>query len=371
MGASEFVTPFLGALQASLSVLLTISYGVVAAQFKLLSEAAAKDISTTCVRLFLPALLITNVGSQLSVEALPRFVPVLVWSIVYNVLSMGLGLALTKWLRLPSWCTPAIAFNNTTSLPLLLVQSLESTGILSTILMSGSDSQSEAVERAKSYFLVNAMVGNSLTFALGPKLLNGQEEDAPGQPEEKTDGERRGQNGVPSIEGNEDVERGRMGTRQDGNGEGEEPQAPEQVTEQTSLLPDPVVRQGRAAQDEAHRKGKEQWDRMHPSAKSALDFLYAFVNAPVIGATLGALIGLIPALHTLFFAKPPEGGYFNAWLTASVKNVGDLFAALQVIVVGVKLSQAMRKMKKGEASGHVPWRPMLIVSFIRFALWPV
>jgi hypothetical protein len=80
----------------------------------------------------------------------------------------------TKFLNLPQWVTPALSFNNTTSLPLLLVQSLQSTGILDSL-----DASSDTIDRAKSYFLVNAMVSNSLTFALGPRLLNGQNEDSP------------------------------------------------------------------------------------------------------------------------------------------------------------------------------------------------
>lgn len=69
MGAKEdFFIPLLGAVQASVAVLLTIASGVIAAQFNLLSQASAKDISKTCVRLFLPALLIVNVGSQLNLD---------------------------------------------------------------------------------------------------------------------------------------------------------------------------------------------------------------------------------------------------------------------------------------------------------------
>ncbi len=70
-------TSFLGALQASLSVLLTIGYGVIAAQFDLLKGPATKQISRLCVRLFLPALLITNVGSQLHADTGIRYVPIL------------------------------------------------------------------------------------------------------------------------------------------------------------------------------------------------------------------------------------------------------------------------------------------------------
>jgi hypothetical protein len=58
-----------GALQASIAVLLTIFAGVIAAQFRLLSESASKEISQVGVNLFLPALLITNIGSQVSTES--------------------------------------------------------------------------------------------------------------------------------------------------------------------------------------------------------------------------------------------------------------------------------------------------------------
>lgn len=75
--SDSLITSFLGALQASLSVLLVISYGVIAAQFDLLDGSSSKKISTLCVRLFLPALLITNVGSQLHADTGIRYLPIL------------------------------------------------------------------------------------------------------------------------------------------------------------------------------------------------------------------------------------------------------------------------------------------------------
>jgi len=76
MGNHVF-SSFLGALQASLAVLLTMSYGVTASRCNLLKERSSRDISKTCVRLFLPALLITNVGSELHVDTALRYIPVL------------------------------------------------------------------------------------------------------------------------------------------------------------------------------------------------------------------------------------------------------------------------------------------------------
>ena len=66
--AGSVLVPFVSALQASVAVLLTILAGVVAAQFNLLTESSSKDISKVCVRLFMPALLIVNVGSELHLE---------------------------------------------------------------------------------------------------------------------------------------------------------------------------------------------------------------------------------------------------------------------------------------------------------------
>jgi auxin efflux carrier family protein len=95
------------------------------------------------------------------------------------------------------------------------------------------------------------------------------------------------------------------------------------------------------------------------------------LNAPLIGALVGTVIGLTPPLHRAFFNEPDQGGIFKAWLTASVKNIGELFAALQLVVVGAKLSGSLLKMKKGEASGQVKVIPMLSIFFIRFIMWPM
>jgi auxin efflux carrier family protein len=75
--SSDILTSFLGAVQASLAVLITISYGVAASRLSILKESSSRDISKMCVRFFLPALLITNVGEQLHADTASRYVPVL------------------------------------------------------------------------------------------------------------------------------------------------------------------------------------------------------------------------------------------------------------------------------------------------------
>lgn len=75
--SSGILPSFLGAVQASLAVFLTISYGVVASRLSILNESSSRDISKMCVRLFLPALLVTNVGEHLHADTAWRYVPVL------------------------------------------------------------------------------------------------------------------------------------------------------------------------------------------------------------------------------------------------------------------------------------------------------
>jgi predicted permease len=275
---------------------------------------------------------------------------------------MLLGFVVTRLFKLPSWVTPAICFNNTTSLPLLLIQSLESTGILKTLLKSDSDTTSEAVKRAKSYFLVCAVVGTSLTFALGPKLLDGEESPDHHQHDQKPSDDQA------DDQGHDDVEHGHQGNRRVNHQAQPDNSS---VNEETSLLPDAVLRRERQYEDAAYAEGKMLWDALPHWMQKFLDFMYAFLNAPIIGAVIGAIIGLVPPLHKAFFAEENEGGLFKAWLTTSIENIGGLFATLQVVVVGVKLSSSLRKMKRGEDSGEVPWIPMLFIIFVRFVLWPV
>ncbi|KAF2677837.1 hypothetical protein K458DRAFT_395478 [Lentithecium fluviatile CBS 122367] len=348
--ASELLVPFVGAIEAAVSVLLTIFFGVLAAQCNLLSPTAAKEISRLCVRMFLPALLIYKIGSNLQQDTGVRYVPILIWSITYTLLSLGIGTIACRIFKAPSWVKLACCFNNTTSLPLLLIQSLGATGILNSIILDG-DTSAAALDRAESYFLVSAMVSNSLTFALGPRLLRPSDEDAPDDDKDDADDGELGEDGEDA----DAMERGPDGI----------------IDEETSLLPQRLVRHTNHVERRGYRGTLRWMDRLPPWLQTFLDFAFQFANAPLIGAIVGAVIGLTPPLHRLFFNDSNEGGYLNAWLTSAVKNIGDLFASTQIIVVGVKLSQSLRKMKAGEDSGVVPKASLAFITFIRFVFWPL
>ena len=271
---------------------------------------------------------------------------------------MGIGIAATRLFKIPAWTTPAVAFNNTVSLPLVLIQSLDASGILSSLLDSSDDTTSAAIKRAKSYFLVCSLVSNSLTFALGPKLLDGEE------PPENREDENRHDGAIDPPPGSrEDVERGQG---QDGREGGDD-----EADEHTSLLPNVINEPAHRLTEVTARQTNKLWDRLPSWLQVALHWLHALLVGPLIGAVFGAIIGLSPPLRRLFFNTPDKGGFFGPWLTSSVKNVGDLFAALQLVVVGCKLSGALRNMKDHKDSGSVPWGPMMFVFAVRFLMWPL
>jgi predicted permease len=194
------------------------------------------------------------------------------------------------------------------------------------------------------------MISNSLTFALGPRLLKPGDEDAPDEGElEGDDDAQEEQNG------NGDMERGPDGL----------------INEHTSLLPQRIVRPANRIEKQGYLKTRSWFNSLGPKMQQVVEVAWQFANAPLLGAVVGAIIGLTPALHRLFFNNSTEGGYFNAWLTAPIKNIGDLFASLQIIVVGVKLSQSMLRMKRGEDSGEVHKGSLALVSVLRFFVWPL
>ncbi|KAI0022188.1 auxin efflux carrier [Xylariomycetidae sp. FL0641] len=378
MASSGILTSFLGALQAGLSVLLTVCFGVVGAQFKLVSTEAAEEISQLGVKLLLPCLLIANLGSELHLDNAINYVPIIIWATIFTTGSIVIGRLATGLFRLPQWAVSAIAFNNTQSLPLLLLQSLEMTGVLSDL--TGPEDGSDPIKRAKSYFLACSVINTTITFAIGPQILNSPAEDSylvrvarwmtggskPSDPDEQADPEdpdssrRRGQQSSEDASSNSTL------TDNEEGGDNAPP-----PNEHTSLLPNRVVHWEHEAEDAV----ESRLERLYRASPKPIQYIVRatkpFLNPPFIGAAIGVIIGLVPPLHRLFFNDMNHGGYFSAWITSSTKNVGELFVSLQVIIVGVKLSLSLRKLKKGEEGGSLPWGTVACVTFIRFIFWPL
>lgn len=368
MAPAGLLTSLLSAIQASLSVLLVIFYGSLAAHFKLLDGPSTKSISKVCVKIFLPALLFAKIGSELHTGSADRYGIILIWAIVAHFTSFLIGIAAHYGLKMPNWITCAIMFNNTTSYPLLLVQSLEETGILSNLI--SDEPTRDAIERAKSYFLVFATVSSCLTFAVGPRLID--DELAPEPPDDKDDEDLRGEDDLAQdeddISPNEETPMISWAHRASRASVSFFPSRP--------LVEEPLDENIPMYDRRPSVIAKRHWIRFGPGTKWWLLFLFDFLNAPLIGAVVGAIVGLVPALHRAFFSDTDKGGIFTAWLTASLQTVGSVFVPLPVVIAGVSLylsvKQARAEAARGESSGNgIAWGTTIFVLVIRFVLWPV
>lgn len=409
MAQTGLLNSFLAAIQASLSVLLVIFYGGVAAHLQILTPTNTKAISKVCVRMFLPALLVTKIGSELHSGSASRYLIILVWAVICHLVSFVVGVVAHLWFGMPDWTTVAVMFNNTTSYPLLLIGALEQTGILGSLITDGNESTGEAVERAKSYFLVFATVSSCLTFAVGPRLIDTEhaaestdeedDEDKDDIHDEEEEGNSHGDgaHGGGSASGVLRA-RGQGAGEADGEGEGDGD------TEHTRLLKRrrastlslkqraffPSTRRASLVEWDEDGAGKgridaelkrrpsmvprRQWIKLTPRTKWWLLFISDFFNAPLLGAIVGAIIGLIPPLHRAFFNDTYEGGIFTAWLTSSWKSIGGLFVPLPVVVAGVSLYTAMKEARRADADGRedgrLPWGTVTFIMVVRFVIWP-
>lgn len=369
MPMSGLLSSFVAAVQASLSVLLVISYGGIAAKLGLLGASNGKAISKICVKMFLPALLLVQIGSELHTGSAHRYLIILLWAFICHLISFLIGIFAHLVFGLPDWVTAAIMFNNTTSYPLLLIQSLDETGILGNLIV-GDDTTKALIGRAKSYFLVFATVSSCLTFAVGPRLID--TEHAPESDDDKT------------LEGDDDDA---SSTERDVEG-GESSWPP---NEETRLLV-PQTREPRRQREQSvvgitffPSKPKfttvkrrpfyiphPRWADLNPRTQWWLLFFYDFLNAPLLGAVLGVIIGLTPPLHRAFFDSTYNGGIFTAWLTESWKNVGSLFVPLPLIVAGISLYTSYQEEKQdGESRTSVPKATTAFILVIRFIIWPL
>jgi hypothetical protein len=137
--------------------------------------------------------------------------------------------------------------------------------------MGPGDTSSAAVSSAKSYFLASAMIANSLTFAIGPKLLD--DEETPDEHHEQNQKEYEHANGV--VESDEEHANpvncsGRSAEEQE-----------EHANETATLLPDTIARLGGDISQEASVHSEKQWVKLPLFVRKSLTFAWSFLNAPL------------------------------------------------------------------------------------------
>lgn len=191
---NSFLATTLGAFEGSVSVLLTLTAGYTIARAGLLDHSAVRKISKLCSNLFLPCLIIEQMGPQLTASNISRLWIIPVWGIISTTIAHLVGWLGQAMFKTPHWVIVAAGRPNTSALPLLLLQSLESSGVLESLSPSDS-SASGILDRAKSLILLNVVIQQTITYELAPSILK--------LDDGKLDGENRRSTLTPAQDGHE------------------------------------------------------------------------------------------------------------------------------------------------------------------------
>ncbi|KAK0621885.1 hypothetical protein B0T17DRAFT_618271 [Bombardia bombarda] len=327
MAPLALATSFLAGVQSSLSILVTMSFGGIAAYHGLLKHDNAKAVSKLCVRMFLPALLITELGAHLHSTPPTTFLSIFLWATFCHSVSFVFGIV-----------TAAIMFNNTTAFPLFLFTALHETGILQSLVARDDETSADALNRAKSYILVYGTISNCITFAVGPRLID--TEHAP-EPIDDTEEEDTPERTTLLLH--------RPGRRVSYSTPFRDPFSPTNSffpsARRHSFAPSILRTESRRASIIP----KTRWQKLGPRVKWYVLFLADFFNPPLLGAMVGFTLGLVPFLHGAFFER---GGVFTAWFTVAMKNMGALFVTLPVVVSGVSLYTAIREARENDRANR-------------------
>ncbi|KAJ7044047.1 auxin efflux carrier [Mycena alexandri] len=307
--SSELLEGFVSSAKASISVILVLAYGYVLRKFEFVSQEGETNISRLGTKFFLPALLFSEIGPLATVHNLKTYWPIIPLSLCFQSVALVVAL-LSHMVGMPQHYVPMFIFNNVTSLPLLLIDALAATGGLDQFL-TGDKTLDSVLKTGRVYILINALVGNLTRFALGPYLMKTHSkawyQSYHDHPEDE--------NFIPQIGDIALLE-------EDG------------VTEPPSLK-----------------------DKIISSLQRTKDWIVSAINPPLMGGILALTFGLIPWFHKELF-----GSGFLSPISDSINNVGKLFSALQMLILGSHLYS-----KKGSKTQAFP---LLWLFTYRFILAP-
>jgi predicted permease len=85
-------------------------------------------------------------------------------------------------------------------------------------------------------------------------------------------------------------------------------------------------------------------------------------NPPLTGALLAVLVGLIPPVKRQFY---DQQGFFYGTITTSLSNIGELFTALMLFILGANLQI------KTQRDSETPIKVLLYIYVMRFIIMPI
>jgi len=316
MSASEMLETFSGALQGTISVLLTLLAGYATAYYGYCNRGTVKQISKMCTSLFLPCLIIEQMGPELTAKQLSSEWIIPVWGFASTAIGHAIGWLGHRTLKLPHWVIVACGRPNSNALPILLLQSLQQTGVLDLLAKDG-ESLSQTVSRSKSLLLLNAIIQQTLTFQFAPSVLaldsQSKGQHNPENPNTLHPGPGRL---LPVVQ---DPERVGLLAEQDGTSYGSNQQHDEPIR----------------ALHEIEDVIDYHWPPVVAPLEKPIKKVFSYMSPPLIGALLALVIGLTPALHHVFYDK--NGALYTS-ITQSIENLGELFVVLQTFIVGAELA---------------------------------
>ncbi|KAL1922401.1 uncharacterized protein VTP21DRAFT_9940 [Calcarisporiella thermophila] len=174
---SGFVAVALSAVQSTAQVLFICSVGYLLAQrFEVFRYGAArKGLQVLLINCLIPCLLFSKVGKAVDLQKLLEWWPLPVFFFIYFVLSALLGW-IGSWLfgwkgSLRKFVCASIIFQNTTSLPLALVQSLGDTPAIRYLMKREDDEPQEAVSRGIAFILFCTLFAHLTRWSVGTWML--------------------------------------------------------------------------------------------------------------------------------------------------------------------------------------------------------
>ncbi|KAK7692584.1 hypothetical protein QCA50_004214 [Cerrena zonata] len=313
---SSLLASFLGALEGTVSVLITLYAGYYIGRTGQFDRATVKRVSKVCTTIFLPCLIVVQMGPGITVHNLSKVWIIPIWGLISTLAAHGIGWIGQRFLSLPYWIIVAAGRPNANALPLLLLQSLQYTNVFEDLSAHG-ESTSDTLERAKSLILLNAIVQQSFTYQTAPQILKLD------KPTRSNPNDSDEENPAANL-------------------------APETVHHLPSIIQD-RERVGLLDSSEHPSYGttnEEYTEALHPILdqpdvhwpnrfKRPLSRVTNWFSPPLMGAIVAIIIGITPQLHKIFYMK--DSAVYTS-LTQSLKNLGDLFVALQSVVVGAELA---------------------------------
>jgi predicted permease len=377
MSSSSLWATVVGAFEGSVSVLLTLTAGYAVTRSGLLDRPTIKKMSNVSSLVFLPCLIVVQMGPNLTPGQSPRRArQSTTEQNTFRTSTRGLDCSrlgsrvhthctcfrlvgpgsparrhvqcfssssLQKALGLPNWTIVAAGRPNSSALPLLLIEALSSTGVLDELKRPG-ESTSAVLDRAKSLILLNVVVQQAFTFAAGPSILTG------GQHDEDDDrllpGPRRGGATIQDTE--------HVGLLHDHSGD--------EATYGATADPHRFERPLRQLEDQPDMR----WPEKLRFLQAPVTKVASFLEPPVVGAIIAVIFGMIPFLHKAFLSE--DGTFYNS-ITKALGNLGGLFVSLQMFTVGAQLASVKSSNPKAVATSYVLLiryviMPLLSIAFV-------